>query len=285
MIIAIISINKNVQVFCKFIYLFIYYIRKDNINMIDLHCHILPNIDDGPMNEKSSLIMLNQAVEEGIDTIVVTPHRNSKYKATVEEIRSKLDLLQRTISDNEIPIALLPGQEIRVYGDLLKDYLAGELYAINKSRYLLVEFATSDVPYYAQRLFYDMQCEGLIPIIAHPERNNKIIRHPEILYRFIDEGALAQVTASSVTGNFGKKIQKFTFQLLEANLAHFISGDAHDVSYRDFRMKLAFKILGEKYGQNYIQYLDDNSRSVLLNERINVGSPKKIASKKFFFNL
>jgi protein-tyrosine phosphatase len=250
--------------------------------MIDLHCHVLPNIDDGPTDKKNSLIMLNQAVKEGIDTIVVTPHRNSKYKATVEEIKLNRAVLQKTINDNEIPITLLLGQEIRIYGDLLKDYLAGKLLSINQStRYILVEFPSSDVPQYSQRLFYDMQCEGLIPIIVHPERNSKIIQRPEILYRFIDEGALSQVTASSVTGNFGKKIQNFSFQLLEANLSHIIASDAHDVSYRNFRMKQAFELLQKKYGPKCTQELDNNARAVIYNQKVYISPPEPIPRKKF----
>lgn len=251
--------------------------------MIDLHCHVLPGIDDGPTNQKNSLIMLNQAVREGIDTIVVTPHRNSKYKASLDQIRSTRDTLQSIIYDNNIPITLLLGQEIRIYGDLLKDYLAGELFSVNNSsRYVLVEFATFDVPQYSARLFYDMQCEGLVPIIVHPERNIKIMKQPEILHHFIEKGALSQVTASSVTGHFGKKIQKFTYNLLEANLAHFIASDAHDVSYRDFRMKEAFKLLRKKYGAKYIRELENNARSVLLNEKIYVDNPQVVLKKKIW---
>ncbi|MFC4652855.1 tyrosine-protein phosphatase [Lactococcus nasutitermitis] len=252
--------------------------------MIDLHCHILPGIDDGPTNQENSLIMLNQAVKEGIDTIVVTPHHNSKYKATVEQIILNRDTLQSIIYDNKIPITLLLGQEIRIYGELLEDFLSGELFSVNKSsRYILVEFPTSDVPLYSENLFYEMRCEGLVPIIVHPERNIKIMKHPELLYRFIENGALSQVTASSITGHFGKKIQKFTYQLLEANLAHFVASDAHDVSYRDFRMKEAFKLLRKKYGSKYTKELDDNARSILLNKKVYVDNPHAISIKKFFW--
>lgn len=180
--------------------------------MIDIHCHILPGLDDGPNQVEESLIMLEKAVEEGINTIVVTPHHNNAFKPSIEQIIKGRDKLQEIIYDKNIPISLILGQEIRIYGELLEDYINGKLFSVKKdSRYLLIEFDSSDVPKYSERLFYDMQCKGLIPIIVHPERNKKILKHPEILYKFIQNGALSQITASSITGQFGKKVQKFSF--------------------------------------------------------------------------
>lgn len=248
--------------------------------MIDLHCHILPFIDDGPDSINDSLMMLKQAVEEGIDTIVVTPHRNNIYQPSLKKIEDSRDMLQEVIIQNDLPISLVLGQEVHIYGDLLKDYLNGRLFSVNKnSRYILVEFETFDIPKYAERLFYDMECEGIVPIIVHPERNKKILENPDVLYRFIANGALSQVTASSLTGTFGRTIKKFSFQLFENNLAHFVAGDAHDTKFRNFRMKNAFKMLEKKYGIDYINNLHSNSKKILLNEPLSIDAPKKIPRK------
>lgn len=251
--------------------------------MIDIHCHVLPNIDDGPQSLKESLDMIKQAINEGIDTIVVTPHRNGIYQPTIEEIKKNRDALQSLLQLNKLELTLCLGQEVRIYNDILEDYLCGKLLTVNSaSRYLLIEFDSSEIPRYSEILFYDMRCKGIIPIIVHPERNFQIQQNPEILYRFVQNGALSQITASSVTGHFGKKIQKFTSKLLEANLVHFVASDAHDLKYRNFHMKSAMDILRKKYGSDYVKKIELNAKSAILNEDIWIEEPLKITSSKIF---
>jgi len=250
--------------------------------MIDIHCHILPGIDDGASNEAESLAMLQTAVDEGIHTIVATPHYISKYPTEKQRILSKVEELNRVIETNQLPINILPGQEIRAYGELLEDYEAGKLLAIgNGSRYILLEFSASHVPRYAEKLLYNMEFQGLKAIIAHPERNAEMMENPDKLYKLVEKGALTQITAASVIGLFGKKIQAFTHQIIEANLAHVIASDAHNTTSRGFVMKQAFAKIEGKYGNGCVRYLQENAQLILENQIIYPEQFEQIKKKKF----
>lgn len=180
--------------------------------MIDIHCHILPGIDDGAKNIEDSLNMARAAVKQGIHTIIATPHhQNSKYLNPKEDILLKVSELNEAIQEENISITILPGQETRIYGEILEDYNNNEILPLNHSNYLFIELPSGHVPRYTQQLLYDIQLQGLIPIIVHPERNQEIIERPEILFQFVEKGALTQVTAASISGAFGKKLKNFHF--------------------------------------------------------------------------
>lgn len=117
--------------------------------------------------------------------------------------------------------------------------------------------------------------------MVHPERNSGIIENPDILFDFIEQGVLSQITASSVTGHFGKKIQKLSFKMIENHLTHFVASDAHNVTSRAFKMKEAFEIIEERYGSDLSQRFKDNAQSVILNKSVYEGSPTRIKKTKF----
>lgn len=250
--------------------------------MIDLHCHILPGIDDGAKTSEDTLKMLKSAISEGITAITASPHHNPEYNNERLGILEKVKEVEKIIQTHQLPIQILPGQEVRIYGDLLKDYEKRKLVtSADSSRYMLVEFPSNHVPRYAEKVFYEMMLQGLQPILVHPERNAGIIDNPDLLYNFINQGVLSQITASSVTGHFGKKIQKLTFQIVENNLTHFIASDAHNINTRAFKMKEAFEIISEDYGYELAKYYRDNADKVVENEMIYPEPPSKIKTKKF----
>lgn len=248
--------------------------------MIDIHTHILPGIDDGAKDEAMSLEMMRTAVSEGIHTLVATPHhQNGRYQNEREQILNDVAKLQKLADGHQIQLKLVPGQEVRLYGGLLEDFQAGKLAPIG--RYLLVEFPTSHVSSFAARLFYDMQLQGLTPIIVHPERNSELLKRPERLVEFIEKGALVQVTAASVVGKFGKKIQKFTHQLFLADAVHLIASDAHNTTTRGFQMKAAFNWIEKKYGEEKAQALHENAKAVIEDKVFYPNPPSAVKSSKF----
>lgn len=250
--------------------------------MIDLHCHILPGIDDGASSETESIAMLQAAIDEGVTTIAATPHHNRQYTNEKQAILHKVEELRQLIKENNLAIEVVPGQEVRIYGELLEDYENNKLVTISEhSRYMLIEFSSSHVPRYAERLLYDMELQGLKPVIVHPERNAEIMQNPDKLYQLVEKGALTQVTAASVTGHFGKKIQKFTSQLIEADLAHIIASDAHNTAGRTFRMRQAFAEIETHYGMDYVDYFQENAKLILDNKAVYPEQPKQIIKKKF----
>ncbi|MBM7652550.1 tyrosine-protein phosphatase [Neobacillus cucumis] len=251
--------------------------------MIDLHCHILPGVDDGAKDVSESILMARRAVEQGIRTIVATPHHlNNHYENPKQRILQNVKELNQVLRDEKIDLTILPGQETRIYGEMVDDYMRGEIQPVNGSPYVLVEFSSSHVPRYTEKLFYDLQVKGLVPIIVHPERNQEIIEQPDLLYKLVQNGALTQVTASSICGDFGKKIKNFSVQLIEANLTHFIASDAHNIHNRTFKLREAFDLIYEKYGNDIVYMFDDNAALVLKGNNVYKEVPEKIKKKKFF---
>ena len=250
--------------------------------MIDIHSHIIPAIDDGARSEEESLLMLQAAISDGIHTIVATPHYNYKFNNEKSNILAEVEKLKQLIKTNNLEINILPGQEVRIYGELLADYEAGKLLTIaDNSRYMLVEFPFQHIPRYAENLLYNVELYGIKPIIAHPERNQEILKNPEKLYDLIAKGALTQLTSSSLTGYFGKEIQKFSHQMIKANLAHTIASDAHNILDRSFDMNEAYEIMEKKYGIDYVYYFQENAKLIIEGKHIDVEQPQPIGKKKF----
>lgn len=251
--------------------------------MIDLHCHILPGIDDGAKDLSESIEMARKAVEQGIQTIVATPHHlNNRYENPKQRILKKVEELNQVLKYEKIDLTILPGQETRIYGELVTGYEMGEIQPVNGSQYVLVEFSSSHVPRYTEKLFYDLQVKGLIPVIVHPERNQEIIEQPDLLYKLVQNGALTQVTAGSICGDFGKKIRNFSLQLIESNLTHLIASDAHNTKTRTFKLREAFDLIHERYGNEMVYLFDDNAALVLEGSNVYKEVPEKIKKKKFF---
>ncbi|UPK49057.1 tyrosine protein phosphatase [Bacillus sp. H8-1] len=252
--------------------------------MIDLHCHILPETDDGAIDYLTSINMAKKAVSEGISAIVATPHhKNGRYLNEKIDIIEKVNHLNEVLDKEKISLKVLPGQEVRLYGELMEDYRKGEILTVNNvDKYLLLEFPTNHIPYYADQLLFDVQAQGVIPIIVHPERNKKLIENPDILYDFINKGCLAQLTTGSITGDFGKKILNFSHELIHANLIHFLSSDAHNLHSRSFNMQEALSVIERKHGQDIIYMFTENASSAINGNVCIKDIPTKIKKKTFF---
>lgn len=251
--------------------------------MIDIHCHILPGVDDGAQSLSDSIDMARKAVQQGIHKIVATPHHmNNSYENSKRSIIARVKELNEALREEKIGLEILPGQEVRVHGEMLEGYETGEILPVNHTPYILVEFPSNHVPRYTEKLFYDLQMKGLIPVIVHPERNQEIIERSDILYQLVKKGALTQITAASLCGDFGKKIRNFSLQLIEANLTHLIASDAHNITNRGFKMREAFGVVGQKYGNEMVYYFEENA--VLLTEGLHVykEGPERIKRKRLF---
>ncbi|MFC3039859.1 tyrosine-protein phosphatase [Virgibacillus xinjiangensis] len=251
--------------------------------MIDIHSHILPGVDDGARTLEDSLDMGKAAVEEGIRTIIATPHNhNGKYMNEKEDILLAVESLNSALQTAEIPLVVLPGQENRLYGEMVDDLKDDELVTLtNDTRYVFVEFPSDHVPRYARRMLFDMQVAGYKPVIVHPERNMELLEHPSILFEFVQNGALSQVTAGSVAGKFGKKIRKFSHELVESGLTHFIASDAHNTTSRRFWMQDAYHEIREQHGYETFMLLMENAELLVEGSNVNQEEPQPIKKKKF----
>lgn len=178
--------------------------------MIDIHNHVLINVDDGPKSKEDMLNLLKQGKSEGVTEIIVTPHHlspqfDNEYRNVKEKLQQLLDLDEV----KDLGIKLYPGQEIRISDQIIPQLEKGEAIGLNHSKYLLIEFPSGGVPHYTNRLFFELQSKGYVPIIAHPERNKEISQNLDVLFQLVNEGALSQLTSASLSGIHGKKIQKF----------------------------------------------------------------------------
>jgi protein-tyrosine phosphatase len=251
--------------------------------MIDIHSHILPGVDDGAKALENSIEMAGEAVKEGITHLYATPHhRNGRFENEKDSIVKQVAHLNQVLLNRGIPLNLIAGQEIRLYKDLIEDLDRDLLVTLhNNVNYLLVELPSSNVPNYAADIFYELSLRNYHPIIVHPERNSEIMENPDLLYTFISNGALTQVTASSIIGNFGKKIMHFSQDLIKSNMAHFIASDAHNVTSRGFHLTQAYETIQNQFGMDTRYYLQENAELVLKGESILIEPPSHIKKKKF----
>lgn len=232
--------------------------------MIDIHCHILPGVDDGPADTEQALAMARTAVKDGITDIIATPHISDAFQAT-EEIARRTKELNQALQQEGIPLTIYPGAELPSHYDLA---VWGN-YTINNGKYILIEFPHSHFPSVGARLLEKGLSQTFWPIIAHPERNPGVIRNPNLLEPLIKMGVKIQITAESILGTFGPAIQQCAHYLLRRDLVHFIATDGHPMFNRQPRLaaglKIAEKILGPGKGESLVH---TNPAAVLANRPI-----------------
>lgn len=252
--------------------------------MIDIHSHILPGVDDGAQSIEESILMAEAAVKDGITHIVATPHHNNgAYHNYKNDILIQVTELNRTFKERGIELQVLPGQETRIFGEMVEAMDMDEILPINEgSKYVFVEFPSGSVPRYAKQLFFDIQVAGYFPVIVHPERNKAIMETPDLLYSFVKNGAFTQVTAGSVCGKLGKKIKKFSEQLIEANLAHLIASDAHNTETRGFCMTEAYNEIRKEFGLDMVYVLSENAEDLIEGKTLLSDPPAHVKKKKVF---
>ncbi|WP_274364322.1 tyrosine-protein phosphatase [Paenibacillus thermotolerans] len=250
--------------------------------MIDIHCHILPGLDDGAGNEQEALDMARHAVDQGIRTIIATPHHaDGFYHNDSYFVHHAVRSLNATLQTAGIPLTVLAGQEIRMYSKFVEDYLEGRLVPLSGSQYVLIEISQHQLAEPIFDLFYEMQVMGLTPVIAHPERNAAFVKKPDLLFDLVERGALCQLTAHSITGYFGKKLQKLSFRLCKQNLIHFVASDAHHAASRGFQLKEAYEMIRDSLGNQYSNYYIHNAECLVANRSIEKMQPVRLSGIHF----
>jgi protein-tyrosine phosphatase len=194
--------------------------------MIDIHSHIMPDIDDGARSMEEAVQMAEIAAADGIEQIVSTPHmfNGLSHNPEPSEIFERVAMLQKAIGDRLI---VLPGNEVHISHEIAEQAKSNRVTRINNRNYMLVEFPQLTVPIGADELFYKLQLQSISPILVHPERNAQIQSRPEIVAGFVERGVLIQVTAMSVTGEFGGIAKSTAATLLRHRCVHFLATDAH----------------------------------------------------------
>ncbi|WP_137663704.1 tyrosine-protein phosphatase [Enterococcus hulanensis] len=253
--------------------------------MIDLHCHILPGVDDGAQTIDDSIEMAKKAVSQGITHLMCTPHHNNgKYFNPAQQIITRVNDLQKVLDQNGIPLTLIEGQEVRITGSLLEDIRNQEiLFTDLENTYVLIEFPSGDVPEYSEQLFFELMSNGHIPVIVHPERNAIFRNHPNRLMPFLDMGVLTQLTAPSIVGVFGKDIQKTAKLMLKHNMLYMVASDAHNLRHRTFLLREAYEEIRKIGGARMIEEMQQMTKDLVNGDKVVCPEYKAIKESRFKF--
>lgn len=237
--------------------------------MIEIHTHILPQIDDGAADWDMSLELAQSAAMQGVTDIIATPHHrnNSCYNPADEVIALTAELNER-LDSSGIPIRVHPGQEVHLHRDLLNNWQDGELLTLAGSPYLLLEMPHGRIPDYMESMVYELRLAGITTVIPHPERNAEVARDPDKLAQLIEIGALAQVTSSSLLGGYGKGIERLAWNLCKQGYIHFVSSDAHHPEHRRICLADAYRRVEETLGAAWADYYRLNAQRLLAGESI-----------------
>jgi protein-tyrosine phosphatase len=257
--------------------------------VIDIHSHILPDTDDGARSIEEAVEMARIATEDGIEYMVSTPHMFNGLSENPEPVH----IVERVAALNEAigsgGLKVLPGNEVHISHAIAEQARTNRVTKINQRNYMLVEFPQLTVPVGADELFYQLLLQGVHPILVHPERNGQIQNHPSIVTKFIESGVYIQVTAMSVTGEFGPAAKYCADLLLRHNCVHFLATDTHRTKSRPPILSrgrdAAAAIIG---AQAAAALVESNPRAVINGEPLSVAPPipfkPSTKSKRSFFS-
>jgi protein-tyrosine phosphatase len=250
--------------------------------MIDIHTHILPEVDDGARNLDEAVEMCTLAARDGVSVMVATPHAHDGVHTTHETSFLEQQVAELASRLNGRPRIVL-GSELR-FTHAVVNHVCVEKSAptINGGPYVLVEFPHSVVPLGSERALFELMSNGIKPVIAHPERNRQLMAEPERLLALIEMGVLGQLDAGSLTGQFGKKVTEAARTMIEHGLIHFIASDCHNTRNRvpgiSGAMNAAAEIVGDEYARAMV---DGNPAAVVDGKPIPVRpSPIKPQKKR-----
>lgn len=240
---------------------------KEDLCLYDIHNHILWGVDDGARDKVMSLKMIDMAYEQGIRGIILTPHYNKRiWDISREEIIKKYNELKKDVDNMYPDMRLYVGNEL-YYSSSMEDY--SDVIRMADSRYILVEFSVETE--------YKKMCEavmklignGCIPIIAHAERYECLLKKPELVDELVELGAYIQINAKSIEGDNGRRQKDLSKKLLKRHIVHFVATDAHRDKHRVPQIRGAFLYVKKKYGEEYARKIFvDNPKSIIRNEYI-----------------
>jgi protein-tyrosine phosphatase len=239
--------------------------QKSNMIMYDIHCHILPQIDDGPSSIEKSLDMCRFAACQGIKAIVATPHYMYNNTMPFEMILPRISFLNQKLIDEDIELSILPGMEVPLFPDLVELYLKGNIMTLNLKNYLLIELPLNGIfPIYMYDVLFKLQLKGIKPVIAHPERCEIIIKEPDTAYSLVGSGCLMQINSGSIKGMFGRKVKKTALFLLKHGMAHVVASDNHPQYGRMSSLKESYNTIIKRFGEKlaYDLFIDNPNKII-----------------------
>ncbi len=240
--------------------------------MIDLHCHLLPGVDDGSPDIETSIAMARMAAADGIQVMACTPHfMPGVYDNESTDVRVRVANLQDHINQAGIDLSVVTGSDAHIRPDFLPCLRDGRILRVNDSRYVLFEPPHNIAPQRMEDLLFNIVVAGFVPVLTHPERLKWIETNFEIFERLVGVGVWMQITGGSLTGRFGKRPQYWAEKMLGSGMVHILATDAHNLTSRppilSEARELAVKALGRDEADNLVlvrpvNILDDQPAEV-----------------------
>lgn len=250
--------------------------------MIDIHAHILPGVDDGPKELQEAVQMVRQGYQDGIETIVATPHVLDQVLSRELEttFREKMVELKARVQAEVGRVNLILGSEIYIQ-PALKFMAQWEFSTLaNNGKYMLVELPMISYPEYTEQIFFELALQRITPILSHPERNLFLLGNRDKIYDLVYRGVLIQVNAGSITGVFGEQVRGFSEELLRYGLVHLVGSDAHNSDSRPLILSEARAVTAELVGEGAAEVLfHTNPARVIAGDKIEVLQPISLEKK------
>ena len=228
--------------------------------MIDIHCHIIFAVDDGPTSIKDSIRMVLEAEKLGVDKIIVTPHYNKDVYDSDKVLENFFKIRSRI---RDFGVELFLGYEVFLISSINDIFSGKDKYTLNKSKYLLFELPFDIMPVNINETVLKLHSEGIVPIIAHPERNMYFVRSMQKFIELIETGCLVQLDAASLVGVHGSNVKRFAKKLIDMNLVQFVASDAHKPE--DYELyKKSYDIVKNWAGKEYSDKIFTRNQNVII---------------------
>ena len=225
--------------------------------LIDIHSHILHNLDDGSSDLNSSVEMCKIAIENGTSDIIATPHAfHPQFNVNIEDRNNRIFELQNELDRLNLPINVHPGFEYRIHEKLIRHLIeSSEFTLCGKGKFFLLEFDPMFIPPNFETFLFDAKVNGFQPILVHPERNYDIIKNIDLLENLVNKGLEIQITASSIIGKKGRTVRHFSEKIVKKNIVHYVASDIHCPNSKDYNLENAYKRILNLCGEDYTDSL------------------------------
>ncbi|AIE86675.1 tyrosine-protein phosphatase [Fimbriimonas ginsengisoli] len=233
--------------------------------MIDIHCHILPGVDDGAQSDEEAIALIRKEVQGGTRAFIATPHfiERRDYDR-LRDVGERVERLNRVVSDAEIEAEIYPGGEIYPTAAMFEAMDKGvSITLAGKGRHMLVDLPMGSLPHDFDQILYEIQVRGIVPILAHPERCAPFQEEPDRLQEYLQRGIVCQVNARSLVGKYGPRAIEVAKLILRRRWAHFLASDGHRASSEPV-LGTAYAMLVPTLGAEYVDLLTRRSAAQVL---------------------
>jgi protein-tyrosine phosphatase len=242
----------------------------------DIHCHLLPCLDDGAESWAEAVAMARMALADGTDTIVATPHQLGAYGGnTGDRIRQVTRQLSAQLEQHQVPLRVLPGADVRVEAELVRQLRRGSVLTLgDHGKHVLLELP-HELYFPLSPILRQLEQCGLRGILSHPERNQGLLARPHTIPGLISDGCLMQITAGSILGSFGQASQQLSEWMIQRGLVHFVASDGHKASTRRPLLRRAFERVAGMVGVDGAEQLFCDNPAAVAEGRDVAGRPRR----------